>query len=388
MWLGFEGTGVSQRTRSASYSTSHTVDEDNFQARNSTGVQYPDNHNSSSTENTMKWLESLVKEKEAALEKAETQVELLKERVDELNYQLKRSEQACEKLRQQVLIQNDSKQCSDTNQPTESMEPFGRIQMRVDGAGYTGHKQTARVWIGNLYIRWLKVPVDEDNNPHMQQVSVALSTNSPVYMPTVDDVGYQLIAECHLDCLNGPVLATSHTVTIEYDPDMLKVIVSLLKSGRAEFEAFHCKQPSSSTTSTDKVLMSIIVKRRKLKLLDASRNNVRLAEIPYSDLSSWKDIQVTRFMKTKTSDTTSTYQEYVLQSRTGSERNLIIATIREAVKLYFGEPTPSIKKLLEDSEGFLHLEAHKLKAATRKIFHPSEASSGTASPRTGHESEL
>jgi hypothetical protein len=68
----------------------------------------------------------------------------------------------------------------------------------VDGAGYIGQVQTARVWIDSWFITWSRVPVDADGQPKMEYVQPIPHATCPSYVPSVDDIGYQLIAECHV----------------------------------------------------------------------------------------------------------------------------------------------------------------------------------------------
>ncbi|EME30865.1 uncharacterized protein Gasu_18790 [Galdieria sulphuraria] len=380
MWFGLSRP----RSSSFTYSTRETV-------------TLPEDNNKTTNNSKDFLLSSLVKEKEAALERAQTEMDLLQERIEQLTHQLHKSEQLCEDLRKKCFV--DTPIC--TNQ-----DNFGPIQMRVDGAGYTGHQQTARVWIGNMFITWLKVPVDEEDNPLMEKAQPIANSNSPVYVPTIDDIGYQLIAECHWQRMRGPVVATSHSVTIEYDPDLLKVMVSLLKSGRAEFDAFYvCKENNRSSRrrreeeeeeEQQRVPVSIIIKRHKTKFSYHSVNSYRVVQLYYERCKQVTDITLEletsspcfafklRFpsyvMDSKAEDTqVEEMEEHCFYTRTSADRDLMMATIRESLKLFFGQASPAVKKGIESDNNLFQIGAHRVRDATRKIFHiPSSPSSSVA----------
>ncbi|GJQ12210.1 hypothetical protein GpartN1_g4001.t1 [Galdieria partita] len=365
----------------------------------STEVTNHDNKIVSDNNSQETFFSSVIKEKEAALEKAQTQIDLLQERIEQLTHQLHKSEQLCEELRKNCFV--DTHLC--TNQDSFG----GPIQMRVDGAGYTGHKQTARVWIGNMFIAWLKVPVDEEDNPLMDKVQPIPNSHSPVYIPTIDDIGYQLIAECRWQHIRGPVVATSHSVTIEYDPDMLKVMVSLLKSGRAEFDAYYvCRESSHSSNNNSgrlsreeeerRVPVSIIIKRHKTKFSYHSVDSHRVVQLYYECCKQVTDIAVElessspcfafhlRYPKYITDSKAGhgglqAMEEHVFYTRSGADRDLIMATIRESLKLFFGQSSPAVKKGIESDGSIFQMGAHKVRDATRKIFHIPSSPSSSAS---------
>ncbi|GJD08195.1 hypothetical protein Gasu2_25000 [Galdieria sulphuraria] len=341
MWFGLSRP----RSSSFTYSTRETV-------------TLPEDNNKTTNNSKDFLLSSLVKEKEAALERAQTEMDLLQERIEQLTHQL--------------------------------------------------HKR--QLWAypnaRNMFITWLKVPVDEEDNPLMEKAQPIANSNSPVYVPTIDDIGYQLIAECHWQRMRGPVVATSHSVTIEYDPDLLKVMVSLLKSGRAEFDAFYvCKENNRSSRrrreeeeeeEQQRVPVSIIIKRHKTKFSYHSVNSYRVVQLYYERCKQVTDITLEletsspcfafklRFpsyvMDSKAEDTqVEEMEEHCFYTRTSADRDLMMATIRESLKLFFGQASPAVKKGIESDNNLFQIGAHRVRDATRKIFHiPSSPSSSVA----------
>lgn len=315
---------------------------------------------------------AMLQEKQRALDQAHTQIDLLQKRIDQLTQQLLQS-QPC---------------AIDRGGSLSPRTDWRNIQMRVDGAGYIGQVQTARVWIDSWFITWSRVPVDADGQPKMEYVQPIPHATCPSYVPSVDDIGYQLIAECHVRDIHGPIVATCHSVTIEYDPDMLKVMIPLLKSGRAELEAWYRGTPGEEQQQR----VCFVIQRHKTRWICAENETSwelsyercrRGAEEIAIELDPDDDcalrVRVPHpVMRTKNRTTTTAASTmlqdvaiYEFSTRTKADRDLLKATMAESIKLFFGQASPAIAKEMEASGNVLQQGARRVRQATRKIFHLS-----------------